>query len=128
MRRRPRRARHRALVAEELVAREILLFQADVDALRSCHVQDLNDPPRSLSFTCAGAVPSFLNWTVAVEVWPSTCVFVIDVGVTTRWPAASLKSCRTVPFAATLTVCVDGEYRALLAVNGCDPVRDENSQ
>ncbi len=59
---------------------------------------------------------------------PSTCVLLIEVGEITRCPAPSWKSCRTVPSAATFTVLVEGEYRALLAVNGCDPVSDENSQ
>jgi hypothetical protein len=43
-----------------------------------------NDPPRSLSFTCAGPVPSLWKESVRVVVVPSTCVVEIDVGEIVR--------------------------------------------
>jgi hypothetical protein len=43
-----------------------------------------NDPPRSLSFTCAGPVPSLWKESVSVVVVPSSCVFEIDVGEIVR--------------------------------------------
>ena len=85
------------------------------------------EPFRSPSSTSAGAVPVFLRVSDLVVVVPSTCVVVSDVGVTSIRPEFSVKSERVALSAATLTALVCDWYSDLLAVNGCEPVSDENS-
>src|SRR5215469_5318804 len=87
-----------------------------------------NAPPRSSSFTVAGAVPVFLIVIVVLVVSPSTCDVEIDDGVTDSWPAPSPKLARVEPSAATFTVWLAAWYPPFVAVNWCDPVSEENSQ
>src|SRR5258707_8365620 len=86
------------------------------------------EPPRSDNLTSAGAEPVFLIVTFDDVVVPSTWLDDTDGGVIVNWPALRVKSALVALSAATETVLLAPWYGDLVALNACEPVRDENSQ
>ena len=85
----------------------------------------VNAPFCSPRSTCTGWVPSLPNDTVLVADPPSFTVALRLVGVTVRWPAASVQFFRVVAPAATFTWAVAGVYLPSVAWNRVRPVLEE---